>query len=222
MGSFPRSGLLSGLQQDLLREFAAREQRMFLTGGAALAGFYFGHRTTEDLDFFAAPGLDLGEAARALEEAASAAGASLQAVRTFPTFRRFLARRGGETCVVDLVIDQAPMVVSEKDVREGVRVDPLREIAANKVCALVSRSEIKDLVDLKFLLGSGLSLDQALADAKQKDGAVDPATLAWILEQVAIMPDAALPGGTDAVELEQFRAGLVQVLRKLAFGIVRP
>lgn len=51
---------LTPLQQDLVREFFAREQRFFLTGGGALAGFYLKHRETEDLDFFAPPELDLG------------------------------------------------------------------------------------------------------------------------------------------------------------------
>jgi hypothetical protein len=34
---------LTPLQVDLLQAFFAREQRFVLTGGAALAGFYFGH-----------------------------------------------------------------------------------------------------------------------------------------------------------------------------------
>ncbi len=194
---------------------------MFLTGGAALVGFHFGHRTTEDLDFFSPPGLNLAEAAMSLEAASRAVGATLQSVRSFPTFRRFVARRAEESCVVDLVIDQAPMILSEKEVREGVRIDPLREIAANKTCALISRSEIKDLVDLKHILASGTSLEQALADAQLKDAAADAATLAWVLEQVAIGPDAALPGGTDPAELDRFRANLVRTLRKLAFEKVR-
>ena len=64
MDSFPSK--LTALQRDLLREFFARERSFFLTGGAALAGFYFGHRETEDLDFFSAPGADLDAADRAL------------------------------------------------------------------------------------------------------------------------------------------------------------
>ena len=43
-----RPSRLRPLQHDLLEGFFAREQRFFLTGGAALAGFYLGHRETED------------------------------------------------------------------------------------------------------------------------------------------------------------------------------
>jgi hypothetical protein len=43
---------LSTLQQDFLNAFFKREGRFFLTGGAARAGFYLGHRETCDLDLF--------------------------------------------------------------------------------------------------------------------------------------------------------------------------
>lgn len=43
---------LSALQLDFLRAFFQREDRFFLTGGAALVGFYQGHRQTYDLDLF--------------------------------------------------------------------------------------------------------------------------------------------------------------------------
>src|ERR671938_158582 len=43
---------LSNLQSDFLREFFGREHDFYLTGGAALAEFYLGHRETDDLDLF--------------------------------------------------------------------------------------------------------------------------------------------------------------------------
>lgn len=53
---------LSVLQQDVLREFFARENRFFLTGGAALVGFHLGHRETHDLDLFTlADAIELGD-----------------------------------------------------------------------------------------------------------------------------------------------------------------
>jgi hypothetical protein len=209
---------LTPLQVDLLEAFFAREQRYVLTGGAALAGFYFGHRETEDLDFFGTPGLDLQDAARTLEAACVACAARLEPVQTFPDFRRCLATRGPMTCIVDLVIDRAPTLDVEKRMVGRVRVDTVREIAANKICTILGRAQIKDLVDLKFLLASGIDLATALADAARKDAGVDPATLAWILNQVTISPDARLPGDTDPVALDEFRRELVGTLQRLAFA----
>ncbi len=207
---------LTKLQEDLLHAFFARERRFFLTGGAALGGFYFGHRTTEDLDLFSPPGPSLDDAERAAVAAASDCGATVETLRAFPEFRRLAAKRGGESCIVDLVIDRAPAIEPEKPMFGDVRVDSLREIAANKVCTIVSRSEIKDLVDLERILASGVDLERAVADAQEKDGGADPASVAWVLDSLTIGPEAALPGGVAPARVLAFRDELVKKLRALA------
>jgi hypothetical protein len=115
------------------------------------------------------------------------------------------------------VIDRAEMVDSQKAQFGAIRVDTLREIASNKICTLLSRSEIKDLVDLQRLVGAGVDLHQAFADARRKDGAAEPDTLAWVLDQIRIGPEARLPGGTDPLALDQFRRDFVKHLRSEAF-----
>jgi hypothetical protein len=220
MASSPPSRL-TPLQRDLLHAFFAREQRMFLTGGGALAGFYFGHRDTEDLDFFSAPELDLAEPARALEDAALSCGASVTPMQSYRDFRRVRVTRGAEECIVDLVIDRAAMVDPEKARFGEIRVDTLREIASNKICTLLSRSEIKDLVDLQALVGAGVDLGQAITDAEKKDGGVEATTLAWVLDQLTIAPSARLPGNVDPLALDRFRQDLIKRLRKLGFERTR-
>jgi len=212
----PRSKL-TALQRDLLVAFFERQEGFFLTGGAALSGFYLGHRTTDDLDLFAPPGASLDDAARALSAAAISLGGTTEAVKTFPEFRRLLARRGEESCVVDLVVDRAPMLDVDKPARGRIRIDTMREIAANKISALLGRAEIKDLVDLRDLLDAGISIESALADASSKDASADAATVAWILDQIKIGPGAALPGAVDPVALDRFRAELVVQLQEAAF-----
>ncbi|MCB9879284.1 MAG: nucleotidyl transferase AbiEii/AbiGii toxin family protein [Planctomycetes bacterium] len=206
---------LSPLQRDLLREFFARERRFVLTGGGALVGYHLRHRTSDDLDLFAKPPVDIEDARRAMTGAAAALGATVESLRTYPDFVRLLVRRGDETAIVDLVIDRAPDVDEPIDVADGVRIHSLREIASNKICALLGRGEVRDLIDLRAILAHGVDLEVALADAEQKDGGVSAATLAWILDQVAIGAQAKLPGVTPD-ELEKFRTGLVQRLRRLA------
>jgi hypothetical protein len=88
---------LSALQKDFLNAFFTREDRFFLTGGAALAGFHLGHRETDDLDLFT------------------------------------------------------------------------QEILANKLCALLSRSEVRDLVDVRALELTGYRVEDALEAARLKD-----------------------------------------------------
>ncbi len=61
----------------------------------------------------------------------------------------------------------------------AVRVDPAEEIFANKLCAVLGRAEIRDLVD-RALEGLGLSLTDALATGRRKDGGLTPGELAWV------------------------------------------
>jgi hypothetical protein len=205
---------LSALQAELLAAFFAREHRFVLTGGGALVGFHLRHRASDDLDLFAKPPVDLEDGKLALRAAAAALGATTEPLRTHPEFQRLLVRRGTETAIVDLVIDRAPDVEPPITVAGGIRVHTMREIAANKVCALLGRGEIRDLVDLRALLSHGADLPTALADAERKDGGVSSATLAWILDGIRIGADAVLPGVT-AADLDAFRLDLVQRLRAL-------
>lgn len=217
MAFCPPHDRLTQLQRDLIAAFFEREQRFFLTGGAALAGFYLGHRSTEDLDLFASPGPSLEEALRAMRDACAACDATVETLQSFMDFKRLLAKRGEETCVIDLVIDRAPVIDSEKASFGSVRVDTLREITANKLCAVVGRSEAKDLVDLMELGRAGADLIKAVRDAALKDASADPATIAWVLDQIAIGPEAPLPGGVEPDALGAFRGRLVKLLRATAF-----
>jgi predicted nucleotidyltransferase component of viral defense system len=205
------------LQRELLAAFFARERRFFLTGGSALGGFHLGHRESQDLDLFASPPADLDMAERALLDAARACGAATRTEIRQPDFRRFLVERSGEGTLVDLVIDRTPQLDSEKVEFGAVRVDSIREIAANKICTLLSRCEIRDVVDLRALLSAGVDLEAALADAEHKDAGVNPATLAWLLGELTIADDAPIPGDVTAVELRGFVEALVRRLRALAF-----
>lgn len=208
---------LSPLQQELLEAFFAREQRFVLTGGGALAGYYLKHRESKDLDLFARPPIDLDTAERALEAASRSCGASMRSEIRHPEFRRLLVERGSEATLVDLVVDRAPEVDQEKTSFGAVRVDTVREIAANKICTILSRCEIRDLVDLSALLAAGIDLETALADAEKKDGGVNPATLAWLLSELSIADDAPLPGGMSGATLRGLKDDLVARLRTLAF-----
>ncbi|MBI2372680.1 MAG: nucleotidyl transferase AbiEii/AbiGii toxin family protein [Deltaproteobacteria bacterium] len=210
------SSRISPLQRDLLQAFFERERGFVLTGGTALGGFHLGHRESKDLDLFGRPPLRLEGAELALKDAARACGAVLSTQIRYDELRRFLAERGHESTLVDLVIDRAPVIDPDPVEFGRILVHSKREIAANKLCTLLSRCEIRDLVDVKALLESGIQLEQALDDAENKDGGMNPATLGWILSELSIAPDAPIAGGVDAADLDRFRRDLVQKLRTLA------
>lgn len=206
---------LTALQVEVLEAFFRREQGYFLTGGAALAGFHLGHRETHDLDLFTLAG-PLTGGVDTLRELAREIGAGCEETRTAPEFRRFLLSRGDESVVVDLVVERAPQLVGDKPRVGSIRVDPPEEILANKLCTLLGRAEIRDLVDVRALEESGLSLERALEAGQRKDGGLTPAQLAWVLSQISIGDEARIPGGGVAADLRRYLHDLIDRLVALA------
>jgi len=176
---------LTAFQRQVLEAFFRHENRFFLSGGAALAGFYLGHRQTHDLDLFtAADVLEDGE--QALLLTAAELGASIERIQTAPDFRRRLLRRADAGVIVDLVRDRAPQGLAVKRAFGDIRVDPPEEILANKICALLSRSELRDLVDVRALERAGFRVEDALPLASRKDAGLTPAQLAFVLSQIDV------------------------------------
>ena len=104
-----------------------------------------------------------------------------------------------------------------------VRIDPPEEILANKLCTLLARAEIRDLVDVLALERAGHRAEAALPLAIEKDGGLTPAQLAWVLSEITIGEDANIPGGLSVVEIRSFVADLISRLARVAFpGIPRP
>ncbi len=92
----------------------------------------------------------------------------------------------------------------------------IEEILATKLTTVLSRAEVRDLVDLLFLERAGWRVEQALAAALAKDGGCTPAALAWILSEVSIPDEATVPGGVHPAELREFVRALVVRLRRAA------
>jgi hypothetical protein len=199
----------------VLEGFFRRESRFFLSGGAALAGFHLGHRETDDLDLFTTEDV-LPEGAATLAAVARDLVATSEDILTTPDFRRRLLRRGKDAVVVDLVREYVTQIVPDKPVIAGIRIDPAEEIMANKVCALLARSEVRDLVDLRELEATGLPIEDALRGGARKDRALTPAQLAWVLSEIRIGDDAQIPGGVAVPELREYLRGLIDRLSRLA------
>jgi hypothetical protein len=189
-----------------------------LTGGAALAGFYFGHRRTDDLDLFTLEN-EIENGFAIARDAARHLGATVEAIITSPDFRRLLVKRGDEAMIVDLVREYVFQLETEKPIINGIRVDSPEEILANKLCALLSRSEIRDLIDVRELENAGFSLKNALQVAAQKDTGLSPAQLAWVLNQAKFGDDAQLPHDVSIDELRDYLSDLINRLKQLAYPV---
>lgn len=211
---------LTPLQHRILRLLAGLTPPWTLTGGGALAGVHLGHRTTRDLDLFwrARPGLDyeLAEAQARLR----ADGLAVDVLRTAPMFGELRVTDGDDVCIVDLVAEPFPAIAPPERVTVAgveILVDSRHEILVSKLTALLGRTEVRDLVDVRALIESGADLVAALRDAPKKDAGFSAVTLAWVLETFEPGPLAAALGWSaeDTARLDAFRRQLVDRLTAL-------
>jgi hypothetical protein len=172
---------LSALQQRVIAVLAGMDPPWTLFGGAALAGFHLGHRTTRDLDLAFRGRRELDEIPREVEARIVAEGLAVERIQTGRTFVRISVRDGSEMIEVDLVADPTTPVEPPVELRPGVHVDTPRDLLAQKLCALLSRTELRDLEDVGALLDAGGELERGLVDAVARDGGFSPPTLAYVL-----------------------------------------
>ena len=193
------------LKRDFLRAWFAQERRFFLTGGSALGLFYLDHRHSYDLDLFTSEEVEGKEVQGLVHRTAAVISAECLAVRTSPDFHRFKLTRGTEREIIDVVVDRAPQLDSHKAEFSNIRVDTLREIIANKLTTLLSRTELKDVVDLYFLEQAGHDLIAALPDAQAKDGGWEPAVVAQLLDCIRVTElPAWMIRSLDPADLQAF------------------
>jgi hypothetical protein len=158
----------------------------------------------------------LEEGTRLIAEIARKLGATVESIQTEPDLRRQVLRRGSESVVIDLIRERVTQLITQKPVIRGIRVDPPEEILANKLCALLSRSEIRDLVDVRALEIAGYRVEDALQAAALKDTGLTPAQLSWVLSQMKLGDDLVPPGDVTVKELRAYLADLIARLTRLA------
>ncbi|MEZ4367827.1 MAG: nucleotidyl transferase AbiEii/AbiGii toxin family protein [Kofleriaceae bacterium] len=196
----------------MLDLLAGLEPPWVLFGAGALIGFHLGHRTSRDLDLAFRPLLALGETPREVEARLRLAGLEVEHVQRAVSFARLRVRDASEAIELDLVADPTPAIEPPLEPRPGVRVETARTLLAQKLGALLSRTELRDLEDVGALIDAGGDLVRGLADAVQLDAGFSPPTLAWLLSS---FPIARAPEeGRDAARLEAVRARLLDALRR--------
>jgi len=124
----------------------------YFTGGTALSELYLQHRESDDLDFFSLKSFDPQSIFSRLTQWSDEFNYKILYEFIDPTHIYFLTFGDG----FRLKIDFAPYPYNQLDEPKlfinKMKADSLRDIAANKMIVLSQRREIKDFVDLYFIL----------------------------------------------------------------------
>jgi hypothetical protein len=203
---------------DPVLEFVRACQRRVpchLGGGAALAGAYLAHRTTGDIDLFVHGEEEMRTLVGFLAEAGSEAGLVVAIQRDVGHLvRAQLTDPAGSSVEVDVVHEPVADLSPSPPSLEGVVVESLQDLRANKLTCILSRSEPRDLVDLLFLDRAGYPPEKDLGIAEKKDSGIDPGVLAWLLAQFPTHPLPSMLEPLTSRELLAYRDALAEKLRR--------
>lgn len=216
--NWEKSKALTSLKHDFLLSFFNKTRDFFLTGGSALGIFYFEHRYSYDLDLFTLKDIDWNFHDRLFISIAAEINAEYESITKAPFFHRYQLTRGKEREIIDFVIEKVPQIAQEKNTFGSIIVDTTLEIGINKICTLLSRTELKDLIDLYFLVKNGFDIKANMEKARQKDGGIEPAIISYLLSQFKIPgpPDYMLTQVSTS-QLEDFIADLERLMAEISY-----
>lgn len=147
------------LHRALTHVFAQGLDGTMLVGGTALAGYYAGHRRSDDLDLFTEGPLAQKAAILAVKSLADI-GCSLALERTSAHLYHTTCRLDGHDFTAQVVLDSNLFAVgSGIRADDGVVVADLETLLKMKASTLVSRASEKDLSDLSWFFGQDPRLD---------------------------------------------------------------
>lgn len=124
----------------------------YFTGGTALSFHYLQHRESVDLDFFSSEPFEPQEVTKRVTQWGVKHNFSISYVPIDVQTHVFnLTAKNSSSVKVDFAY--YPYKQIEKgEVIDGVKIDSLMDIAVNKLLTVEQRAEVKDFVDLYFLL----------------------------------------------------------------------
>ncbi|MBI3103489.1 nucleotidyl transferase AbiEii/AbiGii toxin family protein [Candidatus Daviesbacteria bacterium] len=182
---------LTNLQQTVLDLFFEKTigKKYFLTGGTALAGFYFKHRRSIDLDLFTFEDIEVNSIKAVLTDIAKQTNTKLDHRVATVNFHLFFLIGKGKELKIDFVREQ-PVHFGQIKNFGRIRVDSIENIGSNKMTAILGRTEAKDFIDLYFIIQRKIfTFDKLLQDAKKKDLGLSEFYFAHMLLEVNNLKD---------------------------------
>lgn len=136
---------------DIIAADSTIQKDFYFTGGTALAVFHFGHRYSEDLDFFSYSAVPTDITNPLIQSVSTALGTSVQYTQIHDVHIYKLVKN--DKLVLKIDFAKYPYKrIEDGSLYQSISIDSVRDIGANKIAAISIRKEIKDFVDLYFIL----------------------------------------------------------------------
>lgn len=209
------SKILNELQKNFLRGLFNITNNFYLTGGTALSTFYLFHRYSIDLDFFTKDEAAFNNSKIIVTKVCNKIKKECLIKSDTFYFKHFdiIDKINNDILTLHFSYDVVKQYNKNKNVFDNIIVDTIEEILINKICAVVGRSEIKDLIDLYFLEKENFNILDYIPYAKKKDGGIEKEVLAYCLNNIKIdLDDRILIKKVTQKQLIAFKEALIKKL----------
>ncbi|MBU1088784.1 nucleotidyl transferase AbiEii/AbiGii toxin family protein [Patescibacteria group bacterium] len=171
------------LQDKVLKILDKLKSPFYLTGGTALSRCYFNHRYSDDLDLF----LNDNPKFRANSEKTIKELKKIFKVQIITKADKYYSLQIDKKLKIDLINDVASYIGKTKKTPIYSKVDNLVNIFSNKISALISRDEPKDVVDIWIIFkNQKIDWEQIFIDTSSKAIGIFPPTVAQKLDTFPI------------------------------------
>ncbi len=208
-------------EQETILDLVADENffsaNFYFTGGTALSAFHLHHRESVDLDFFSFNRFDTQAIDQILKNWSSQHQFTIESEYRDPLYVCFLSFPKKIRLKVDFSYFPHKRL-ENGGMHRQLSVDGLLDIAVNKILAITQRIEVKDFVDLYFLLQkfSVWDLREGVRIKFQRD--LEPMLLGADLlsvEDFTFLPKMHLP-----LTLDELKAFFREEAKKLGRDVV--
>lgn len=180
--------ILTNLQKKILLLYSEIPDReaFYLTGGTALSAFFLEHRRSNDLDFFTDVEELVMPFAQRLEESLKKEALKVERLRGFRSFMELSVSSENDSTVIHFALDSPFRFEQPSDIKEipGVKIDSLIDMATNKLLALFGRAELRDFLDIYFLVRDHYTKDELIEKSARKDPGFDLYWLGVAIERI--------------------------------------
>jgi len=180
-------------------------RNFYFTGGTALAQFYLGHRYSDDLDLFSPQKFDNQIVLTLMTDLGRKYRFTFDShfVETVYIFN--LAFENKKRLKIDFTYYPYSLINKGKSY-EGITIDSLLDIAVNKLLTVNQRSNVKDFVDLYFLLQKQFTVWDLIDGVRKKFAMkIEPLLLAQDflkVEDFDYLPKMVKP--LNLIDLQEF------------------
>ncbi len=224
------NSVLTPLQQQVLValfDSGLADRGYYLTGGTALSAFYLQHRYSDDLDFFTRKRGFLEEDFRHCSAILESMGIVVASQDITEDYARLFVYPGDQkdTMLKLEFARDVPAMMAPPEIQGQIVVDSYEDIAVNKVCTILSRTESKDFCDLFFILNeSHYGLDYLISRAREKEAALDEeyGILDFATNLLTVQELQFLPRMIKPLTLEELRDGVKIMSRFIPACMIAP